>query len=110
MRKKLKKYEAKYRMFHELAHEQEELEERSVMEGINAIIGYLEQTEGFKPRLVVAADYLTTLYQLLHLRGKYELGDFVKISKIDLIMQGNPYSTTPDHLSKLRKKLLLIRP
>ena len=34
----------------------------------------------------------------------------MKLSKIDLIMQGNPYNTSPDHLQKLKKKLLLIRP
>jgi len=58
----------------------------------------------------VAADYLTTLYQLLHLKSKYSIGEFVKISKIDLIMQGNPYNTGVEHLEKLRKKLMLIRP
>jgi hypothetical protein len=62
------------------------------------------------PRLVVAADYLTTLYQLLHLRGKYDPAEFMRISKVDLIMQGNPYSTSEEHLQKLKKKLLLIRP
>lgn len=66
--------------------------------------------EGFTPKLVVAADYLTTLYQLVHLRGKYEGSEFMKMSKIDLIMQGNPYNTSPDHFQKLKKKLLLIRP
>ena len=50
--------------------------------------------EGFVPKYVVAADYLTTLYQLLHLRDKYEGPEFMKISKIDLIMQGNPYNTS----------------
>ena len=34
----------------------------------------------------------------------------MKLSKIDLIMQGNPYNTSREHLEKLRKKLLLIRP
>lgn len=51
--------------------------------------------EGYVPKMVIAADYLTTLYQLLHLRDKYESQDFMKLSKIDLIMQGNPYNTSP---------------
>jgi hypothetical protein len=67
-------------------------------------------THEFTPKLVVAADYLTTLYQLLHLREKYDSAEFMKMSKIDLIMQGNPYSTTPEHLQRLKKKLILIQP
>lgn len=32
---------------------------------------YLDNPDNYKAKLVVAADYLTTLYQLLHLRQKY---------------------------------------
>lgn len=80
------------------------------MDGINALMSYLDIEGNYKPRLVVGADYLTTLYQLLHLRTKYDATDFMKVSKIDLIMQGNPYNTNVEHLDKLRKKLTLIRP
>ena len=85
------------------------MDSKTVLESINKIVNYLD-AEGFIPRLVVSADYLTTLYQLLHLREKYDSVDFMKMSKIELIIQGNPYSTKPDHLVKLKKKLLLIRP
>lgn len=56
-------------------------------------MSHLDNPDNYKPRLVVSADYLTTLYQLLHLRQKYEPHDFMRLSKIDLIMQGNPYNT-----------------
>lgn len=58
--------------------------------------------------MVITADYLTTLYQLFQIVQKYELKEFMKISKIDLIMQGNPYNATQDHLGKLRNKIALI--
>jgi hypothetical protein len=80
------------------------------MEAITLLMAHLDWEQNFKPKLVVAADYLTTFYQLLHLRNKYPLTEFVKISKIDLIMQGSPYNASTEHLIKLRKKLQLIRP
>jgi hypothetical protein len=110
VRKKLKKYESKYRMFHDIPSGCASLDDGLVMEGIDSLMGLLEGESNYKARLVVGADYLTTLYQLLHLRRKYEPAEFMRLSKIDLIMQGNPYNTNADHLDKLRKKLLLIRP
>jgi hypothetical protein len=35
-------------------------------------MSYLDEEGNFKPKIVVGADYLTTLYQLLHLRTKYD--------------------------------------
>jgi hypothetical protein len=35
-------------------------------------MSYLDEEDNFKPKIVVGADYLTTLYQLLHLRTKYD--------------------------------------
>jgi hypothetical protein len=93
IKKKLKKYESKYRMFHDASYPAISLEDKQVMEGINAIMNHLDTEENYRPRLVVGADYLTTLYQLLHLRRKYESHEFMRLSKIDLIMQGNPYNT-----------------
>ena len=85
------------------------MDPKIVIEAVNRLISQLD-SQGFSPRLVVSADYLTTLYQLLHLRSKYEGVEFMKISKIDLIMQGNPYNTSEEHYQKLKKKLLLIQP
>jgi hypothetical protein len=58
-------------MFHEEG-ECEALNERHVLEGINELMSYLDEQDNFKPKIVVGADYLTTLYQLLHLRNKYD--------------------------------------
>ena len=96
-------------MFHENPTESPDIQNTKVLQTINVLINYMD-IEGYVPKMVIAADYLTTLYQLLHLRDKYESQDFMKLSKIDLIMQGNPYNTSPQHLPKLKKKLLLIRP
>ena len=93
IRKKMKKYESKYKMFHELVPSTPRLSGKVVMDSITKLTNYLD-SYGFVPKLVVAADYMTTLYQLLHLREKYSGEEFMKISKIDLIMQGNPYSTS----------------
>lgn len=71
IKKKLKKYESKYRMFHDNERHYSVLEEKQIMEGINSLMTYLDTPDNYKPKLVVAADYLTTLYQLLHLRQKY---------------------------------------
>lgn len=57
-------------MFYSPCPEASLLETPKIYEGITALISYLD-IEGFIPKLVVAADYLTTLYQLLHLRSKY---------------------------------------
>jgi hypothetical protein len=97
-------------MFYECPNEAEALSETRVMEAINLVMAHLDWEHNFKPKLVVAADYLTTLYQLLHLRNKYPVTEFVKISKIDIIMEGNPYNASSEHLVKLRKKLQIIRP
>jgi hypothetical protein len=58
-------------MFHE-ERECEALNEGHVLEGINELMSYLDEQDNFKPKIVVGADYLTTLYQLLHLRNKYD--------------------------------------
>lgn len=58
-------------MFHE-EKECEELNELSVLDGINELMSYLDDQDNFKPKIVVGADYLTTLYQLLHLKNKYD--------------------------------------
>ncbi len=81
-------------MFHSQIQGPQDLNGSDILEGVGKIMDELESS-GFVGRLVVGADYLITLYQLLHLREKYEGNEFMKMSKIDLIMQGNPYSTTP---------------
>lgn len=58
--------------------------------------------------MIVGADYLTTMFQLWHLRNKYGLLEFFRMSKIDLIMQGNPYEASQEHLSQLQRKISLI--
>lgn len=80
-------------MFHDVPLHCLDLNDMQIMEGINALMSYLDIEANYKAKLVVGADYLTTLYQLLHLRHKYEAAEFMKLSKIDLIMQGNPYNT-----------------
>jgi hypothetical protein len=30
------------------------------------------------------------------------------MSKIDMIMEGNPYNVTPNHFSQVKRKLMLI--
>ena len=57
-------------MFHEVSPSTPKLSGSTILEGINKLTNYLDK-EGFIPKMVVAADYLTTLYQLLHLREKY---------------------------------------
>lgn len=96
-------------MFHEPHPLSSKPTEKHILDSITQLTNHLD-LQGFIPKLVVAADYLTTFYQLQHLRDKYEVQEFIKISKIDLIMQGNPYSTNADHYQKLKKKLLIIRP
>lgn len=58
-------------MFHENEWHYTALEEKQIMEGINSLMTHLDNSDNYKAKLVVAADYLTTLYQLLHLRQKY---------------------------------------
>ena len=48
------------------------------------------------------------MFQLWHLRNKYGLIEFFRMSKIDLIVQGEPYSASQEHLSQLRRKISLI--
>ena len=71
-KKKLRKYENKYKMFHSPSYSAK-IEGKQIMDSIARLTTMLD-SEGFKPKLVVAADYLTTLFQLLHLREKYESG------------------------------------
>lgn len=79
-----------------------------VQSGVNKLMSHLEVESYFDAKLVIGADYLVTLFQLLHLKDKYELKEFLKMSKIDLIMQGNPYNASVEHLGRLKKKLILI--
>lgn len=69
--KKAQKCENKYRMFHDDAPMAKSLEGSDILEGVKVMVEELDRS-GFVGRLVVGADYLTTLYQLLHLRNKYE--------------------------------------
>lgn len=71
IKKKIKKYENKYKMFHDVIPYTPKLSGNLVFEAINKLVAHID-SEGFVPKYVVAADYLTTLYQLLHLRDKYE--------------------------------------
>ena len=70
VRKKLKKYENKYHMFHEPHPHASKPDSKLILDSITKLTTHLD-SEGFTPKLVVAADYLTTFYQLLHLRDKY---------------------------------------
>jgi hypothetical protein len=72
IKKKLRKYESKYKMFHDVPIYCSDLDDKHIMEGINSLMSYLDIEGNYKPKWVVGADYLTTLYQLLHLRHKYE--------------------------------------
>lgn len=58
-------------MFHDVIPYTPKLSGNLVFEAINKLVAHID-SEGFVPKYVVAADYLTTLYQLLHLRDKYE--------------------------------------
>lgn len=44
---------------------------------------------------MILLDYLTTVYQLLDLDRKYEPARFGVLSKIDIIVQGSPFSVSP---------------
>jgi len=57
---------------------------------------------------IIGVDYLTTFYQLWHLKNKHSLKDFLRMSKIDLIIEGNPYNVNKDHLGQIKRKLTLI--
>lgn len=48
------------------------------------------------------------MFQLLDLKDKYCMKEFLKVSKIEIIMQGNPYNVSKEHLTQLRKKVTLL--
>lgn len=98
---------AKYKMLHMGQENSSELSEELLKESIKDLLSTLEK-EDTNSRLVVGTDYLTTMFMLWHLRNKYSLLEFFRMSKIDLIMQGDPYSASQEHLSQLRRKISLI--
>jgi hypothetical protein len=53
-------------------------------------------------------DYLTTAFQLLDLDRKYEPSRFAVVSKIDVIVQGSPFSVSAEHLGRLLNKIAII--
>ena len=71
-KKKIVKYKAKYRMFHP-KRKNSQLGELILRSGINELLKYLEDDEKFDEKTVIAADYLTTMYQLFDLKEKYVL-------------------------------------
>jgi hypothetical protein len=106
---KLKKYKRKYAIFHTCSEGlPREMTEELIKEGIRQIVNKVGATQEGNEKHIIGADYLTTFYQLWHMKKKHTLKDFFTMSKIDLIMEGNPYNVNKNHLTQLKRKLVLI--
>jgi hypothetical protein len=80
--------------------------ETLVQRGVHELLDYLKNS--FDEKSVILLDYLTTVYQLLDLDRKYDPTRFANLSKIDIIVQGSPFSVTADHLGRLVNKIAII--